>query len=212
MHYSSGLLTVVVFLIFIKPLIKDRALLFLAAYSLLDLFLNYYTKNFNKTLSLYVWSTFTLVEYALFTYILWLNIKNKIFKKAILWISIAFISFTVIYNVKTNFKNIDSIPIGMETILIFIYSFFYLYEQMNDATVLFIYSKYQFWVVIGFLIYLAGSFFIFIFANRVKDVARYWYITNAFYVFMNLMFLIAFYIKIKKSRSFPFTRILSFLN
>lgn len=215
MHYSSGIITLVVFLLFIKYLSKDKSLILLAVYTVADLLLNYYTRNINGRWYLYVWSTFTFLEYIVFTYVLWLNIKNKTFRTIILWLSILFIIFTSIYNVNTNFRNIDSIPIGIETILIFIYSFYYLYEQMNDTTTLFIYSKYQFWVVIGFLIYLAGSFFIFIFSSKWTKYdffAKYWYITNGFYAFMNLMFIVAFYLKVKSARPVQFKQPLPFLN
>lgn len=178
----------------------------LALYVLTDLILNYYTNSINKNWSLYIWSVFTFAEYLIFTYILWLKIKKKIFRKIILWLSFLFIIFATVFNIATNFAKIDSIPIGIETILIFIYSFYYLYEQMNDTSNLFIYNKYEFWIIIGFLIYLAGSFFIFIAASKMENeiLRNYWYLTNGFYVIMNLMFIIAFYMKatskIKRSK------------
>jgi len=215
LHYASEILVILVFLIFVKQLIKDKGLVFILTYTLLDLLLNYYYRNINRKLYLYLWSTFTFVEYIVFTYFLWANIKSKIFRALILWLSAFFIVFTSIYNVQTNFRNIDSIPIGVETILILVYSFYYLYEQMNDNSTLFIYSKYQFWIVIGFLIYLAGSFFIFIFSSKWTSVdffAKYWYVTNGFYAFMNLMFIIAFFMKAKKAPNLNHRQPLPFLN
>jgi hypothetical protein len=207
LHYLSGILTVVTFLIYSKSLLKNIDLLCLAVYSFLDVFLNFlnfYTKSIDQTVSLYVWSVFTLIEYGVFTYMLWSNIKSKTFQLVVFWLSIIFIAFTVIYNLKTNFKDIDSVPIGIETILLFIYSFWYLYEQMSDTSVLFVYSKYQFWVILGFLIYLAGSFFFFILASKWGSyISKYWYLTNIFYVFMNLMFIIAFYIRAKQPKKVP---------
>ena len=214
MHYSTGILVILLFLIFIKGLNKEKGLLFLALYSLIDILLNLFNSYITGKWSLYIWSTFTFIEYSIFTYLLWVNIKNKSFKWIVIVLSIAFIVFTTIYNIITNFKSIDSIPIGIETILIFIYSFYYLYEQMNDTTNLFIYSKYQFWIVIGILIYLAGSFFIFIFASRMEDdlLSQYWYITNAFYAVMNIMICIGFYVKSRKTKNLYSQSLRPYLN
>ena len=215
LHYSSGILTVLIFLILSKYLLRDTTLLLLAIYTFTDLLLNYYTRNINKMLYQYVWSTFTFVEYIVFAFFLWSNIKSKSFKKIIFLLSALFITFTTFYNIQTGFKNIDSIPIGVETILILVFAFYYLYEQLNDTSTLFIYSRYQFWVVIGILIYLAGSFFIFIFSSKWTSVdifAKYWYITNGFYAFMNFMFIVAFFMKIKKIKKKPVKQFLPTLN
>ena len=215
MHYASEILVIIIFLVFIKHLLKERGLVFILIYTVIDLILNYYYRNINNKLYWYLWAAFTLIEYSVFTYFLWTNIKSKTFRSVILLASGCFLIFTVIYNIKTNFQSIDSIPIGIETILIFVYSFYYLYEQMNDTSTLFVYSKYQFWVVIGFLIYLAGSFFIFIFSSKWTSVdffAKYWYITNGFYAVMNVMFTIAFFMRSKKIKPIKIKQASPFLN
>jgi len=168
----------------------------------LDLLLNAFNLNITGRWYLYIWSTFTLLEYLAFSYFLWCNIKSRNFKLFIIVTSILFLIFTTTYNIITNFQNIDSIPIGIEAIIIFIYSFYFLYEQMNDTSQLFIYNKFQFWIVLGILIYLAGSFFIFIFASRMtkKMLDYYWQVTNCFYALMNVMFIIGFYNKVRKNR------------
>lgn len=76
-----------------------------------------------------------------------------------------------------------------------------MYEETNDPTNIFLLSKFSFWVIIGFLIYLSGSFFFFIFANGMGEdlLYEYWFITNGFYSVMNVMFIIAVYNKSKES-------------
>lgn len=206
LHLSADILILLLFVFFLKKTTKERPLILITIYAFLDLFLIYFTNNFYKELYSYIWSTFTFVEYAIFTYIIWSNIKRIAFRKFILISSVLFIVFTTVYNVATNFNNIDSIPIGVETILILVFSFYYLYEQMNDSSQLFIYSKYQFWIVIGFMIYLAGSFFVFLFASKLENtlLTKYWFLTNCFYVIMNVLFAIAFFIHNKGSKKmFP---------
>ncbi len=111
-------------------------------------------------------------------------------------------------------KNIDSVPIGIETILILIYSFYYFYEQINDTSNLFIYITYQFWIVIGIMIYLAGSFFIYIFANHVdrQTLNQYWFLTNVFYVIKNILFVVAILIHVKQSKNPPPAKFRPYLN
>jgi hypothetical protein len=97
---------------------------------------------------------------------------------------------------------LDSIPIGIETILIFVFAFFYFFEQMNDTTDLFIYNKPSFWAVLGILLYLSGSFFIYIFANQItiKELGKYWIITNIASILKNILFAIAIYIQANQSQ------------
>ena len=68
---------------------------------------------------------------------------------------------------------------------------------MNNTTELFIYSKPSFWAVLGILLYLSGSFFIYIFANEIslKELEKYWIITNIASILKNIFFAIAIYIQ-----------------
>jgi hypothetical protein len=206
LHYISEFLVVLSFLIFFKQLSTDREVILLAIYALTDLILNFSSDYLHLTGNwyFYIWSTFTLVEYSVFTFILWKGIESVFFRRLILVTSSLFFVFIIIFNIVTNFKNYDSVPMGIETILIFIYAVYYLYEQMNDVSTVFIYSKYKFWVVIGFLIYLAGSFFIFIFASGIKNASllnQFWSFTNVFFAIMNVLFLIAFYLRVKELKA-----------
>lgn len=141
-----------------------------------------------------LYAAFTFFEYLLFVVFLYLNLKKAKAKNALLITSLCFFIFIVIYFLTVKLKGIDSVPIGVETILILIFSFYFLFEQMNDTTNLFIYSKYGFWIIMGMLIYLAGSFFIYIFSAQLlaehknNEVAKYWMFTNVFSILKNLLF------------------------
>jgi hypothetical protein len=60
---------------------------------------------------------------------------------------------------------------------------------MNNVDDQFIYNKFPFWVITGMLIYLAGSFFIYVFAAQVDKaiLEEYWFLTNAFYFLKNIL-------------------------
>lgn len=153
---------------------------------------------------------FTLSEFLLLSIFFSIFIQNKNFKKFIIIAFIAFSAFVIFnYNVANSHK-IDSLPIGIETILILIYSFFYLFEQMNIVDETFIYSRAYFWMVIGMMVYLGGSFFIYIFANQVANTKElfelldnYWFLTYVFYIIKNCFFIVGLflYAKPKKKQS-----------
>lgn len=140
-----------------------------------------------------LYGSYTLFEYLAFSYFIFLHIKNKRFKRLMNVMGLAFVTFLSTYYVFVRFKFIDSIPIGVETILIFIFVYYYLYEELMDSSTLFIYSKPIFWIVFGIVLYLAGNFFIYIFAESLKrhEVRQYWYITNIFAIIKNLFFSVA---------------------
>lgn len=202
LHYATDILIILLFFLFISKIKKERVLFFIFLYASIDLVLNSLNYLFKIDVGLYVWSTFTFFEYIVFTFVIWVNLKKRKIRNLILILSILFILFTILYNIATDFKSYDSIPIGIETILILIFSFYYLYEQMNDTSNFFIYTKYEFWLVIGFMIYLAGSFFVFIFASRIGKnlLTQYWFLTNVFYSIMNILFFISFLIFIKSPK------------
>ncbi len=170
-------------------------------YSLYDFLTNIGLLYLNHRPSeIFLYSSFTFFEYALFSYILYLLIKDRQFKKIIVITSISFSTFLIIYNFTVNVRGIDSIPIGIETILILIFSFYFLYEQMKDVSNLFIYNSHPFWIVVGMMIYLAGSFFIYIYASQLptKEIAKYWIFTNIFSIIKNILFTIALIVNSKK--------------
>jgi hypothetical protein len=143
------------------------------------------------------------MEYSLFAGFIYHQLKNKNAKRIL---SVSILLFTIFLSLFTIFFKgktfIDSIPIGVETILILAFGFYFLYEQTNDTTTLFIYNKPAFWVIFGMILYLAGSFFIYIFANYTTRtvIEPYWFITNIASIVKNIFFCIAIYINAKPSK------------
>jgi hypothetical protein len=148
-------------------------------------------------------STYTLVEFFLFSYFIWLIIDNKQFKKVIAVVSSLFIIFICYYFFTTKWNFFDSVPVACESILIFTFSLYYLFEQINKPRVLFIYNTSMFWIILGFLVYLAGSFFIYTFADQIgkSGLHGYWYVTFIFNAIKNIFFSIAFSRREAKDKS-----------
>lgn len=166
---------------------------------------------FEEKASFYLFASFTFFEYTLFAYFLFIVITGAFFRKAIIVISCLYIVFLLIYYITAPVKGIDSIPIGIETILLLIFSFYFLYEQMNNTETLFIYHKYSFWIVLGIMMYLSGSFFIYIFANKRHEAVEYWYFTNVFSILKNIFFSISIWAHLKGLKENNFKRINRFL-
>lgn len=171
-------------------------------YVLLNFIINYLVAITNATNAL-LYEGLTLMEYLLFALFVYVLLKSSKFKLAIIIVSIVYVAFYVIYSLlhKASFLAV-SVPIGVETIFILIFSFYYLYEQMNDTFTLFIYTKPAFWIILGIILYLAGSFFVYIFASYLSkaDLAKFWIITNLFSILKNIFFCIAIWINAKPSK------------
>jgi hypothetical protein len=203
----SDLVIVIFFFIYFGKTRLEKGLWAVLVYCLSSILLNFVGDDLLNPIYKYIfYAFFTLFEYLLFSVFLWLCIKSSGFKKIIVLSSALFFCFVVSYLVFAKHQKIDSLSIGIETILIILFSFYYLYEQLNNTDSLFIYSKYQFWIVTGILIYLTGSFFIYIFANQIDDkfINNYWVLTNVFYIIKNIFFAVSILTYIRKP-SKPYT-------
>jgi len=198
----SNFLPILLFLFFLGKVKDDVGLRIIIGYAVANFVINFIIA-ITSTKNTFLYEGFTLVEFVLFIFFIYSQLKNKTGRVAIVVSTIAFAVFFLMY---TYFgkavKGIDSIPIGVETIIILGFSFYYLYHRMNDTTTLFIYNTHQFWVILGIVLYLAGSFFIYIFASYLRNynLEDYWFITNIFSILKNIFFSIAIFNQAKPSK------------
>lgn len=136
---------------------------------------------------------YTSLEYSVFTTILWFNVDNKTFKRLMIYLSFAFFIFQIAFYRTNTSQGLDSVPIGVESILIFIYIFYFLYEYVKNIKNQYIYINYCFWCAIGMMIYLGGNFFFNIMSNQVhnKEVVENWYLTFIPEIIKNIFFIVA---------------------
>lgn len=139
---------------------------------------------------------FTDVEFTLFATFFYLTLQKKLVKKIILVISPIFLFFSIFYNflAATTF---DSIPVTIEAILIICLCIYYFYEELNQMNDEFIYAKPEFWAVAGIMLYLAGTFFLFVQAGQLSRNTQitFWVINLGCNVLKNIMFAVAFSVK-----------------
>jgi len=175
---------------------------FIFSYCILNSLTNYLSTLYSYEEEYFLYAFFTLLEYSIFAFFLAKTINKSLISKLIFSLSCAFLIFVLLHTFTSKSDGLDSIPIGIETILILIYSFYYLYLQINIVDETFIYSRYQFWIIVGFMVYLGGSFFIYILANNVSyDVLKdYWFLTYAFYIIKNILFGVGLYTYAKSSK------------
>ncbi len=99
----------------------------------------------------------------------------------------------------------DSMPSGVTSLILLVYCISYLFERMKDPDSLFLYSSPVFWVVVATIIYSAGTFFPFIYAQshmgEDQFVNEYDLIHDTLYIIKNLMFAVAMLIKETKIKS-----------
>ena len=178
---------------------KDIIPLTLAVYGILFFGLLISYDYLPKSIRAYYKGFYTLLEFMIFAFLFWKSIKSSKAKQFIFLTSLLFIVFQIIYVLTTKVKHLDTIPIGIETILIFIYIFLFFYEFARNTNNLYIYSHYCFWIAGGILIYLGGSFFFFILIEHLSDdqLASFGNLTYLAEVIKNLLFTLAIFIYIR---------------
>lgn len=118
----------------------------------------------------------------------------------ITFIVLTLLSFFLLYKIPRHAGTLASIPATIEAFMFILISIYFFFEQISKPQALFIYQTPAFWVVIGILLYFAGAFFIFIYADGMTDaeIQKYWVINYAFNATKNILFAIAFLMKNNK--------------
>lgn len=142
---------------------------------------------------------YTTSEYLFFAYFLWYSIERLLFRKIIFALSLGFVLFQITHYLVTDQSKLDSVPVGIETILLFIFIFFLFLEYFQNKKPVSITTTYSFWISVGVLFYLGGSFFFNILANYMDQsyIDKYWYFTYIAETLKNIMFIVAVFVAAK---------------
>jgi hypothetical protein len=155
--------------------------------------------------SFYILSTFSIVEYSLFAYFLYASYKEKVFKIILLICSALFYTIAIMNITRGKTESFDSLSASLEASLLIIYSIFFLYEQIKDPTVFYVYYSKKFWIIIAILIYFSSTLFLFIYAVNLTRAQYkfYWSLNNLFDTLKNLLFAVSFAMKKNKQPKQP---------
>jgi len=192
-----GILPIVVFLIFLKRNNKKGEwVIFL--YCILSFITDQiygFLKAKNYTFS--VFSSFTFVEYALFSLFIYLSLKEKAFKVILIICSAIFYGITIFTFAGKRIDSFDSLSASFEASLMIVYCIFFLYERMKDPAIFYIYYFKDFWIIIALLLYFSSTLFLFIYAATFtsQEHRNYWGINNIFDILKTVLFTISFIMK-----------------
>lgn len=190
----------VLFFVFFKRINKIVELRVIFLYVLTSLISIFLLGAFKNHSSLII-SIFAMVEFSFFSAFFYLVIISKKIKALIIMISgLALCAeIVLLYFDKENF---DFWVALITAVLIVAYSISYFYEQLNSPETLIIYQSYTFWIVVGCIIYLSGTLFLFLYTSDLKNKqsSSLWAINISFEIVKNVFFSIAFIIarKIKQ--------------
>ena len=163
--------------------------------------MSYYLQSIqseNFRILLYV---FTIVEYSFFCYFIYLIFPISFIKKSVLffWAGFILLAFFDFINMKEKAVGFDSFAIGIESIIVLLLCVSYIFVQIKGSNNLFIYSTFNFWVVITFLIYFAGTFFLYLLTSSMSESVafqrQYFIINISFNILKNILLCVAMTMK-----------------
>jgi hypothetical protein len=186
----------VLYLVFYKTLGKELKIITLICYCV-SVFTFFQIEE--SVPSKFRYALFTLIEYGFFSTLIYQHLGQKKHKAILLILSVAFLIFHTAYFFYGHKRRIDSIPIGIESILVFVHIILFLSEQIKNTGEKPIYSNYFFWISVGIIIYLGGSFFIYILANTISysELEKYWPFTYVVEIIKNILIIISIFIYVK---------------
>jgi hypothetical protein len=145
-------------------------------------------------------SFFNPLTYLIFIYFFFLQVLVGPFnKKLILTCTITYATLQLIPILFETTSTITSIITTVNTVFILLFCLLYFFEQIRFPKTMFIYTQSSFWSIVGFLVFTAGTFFIFWYNNIIKQSEvfenQYIIIHALIFIIRNLLFSIAFVIK-----------------
>ncbi|MEO8721549.1 MAG: hypothetical protein ABI372_10625, partial [Ginsengibacter sp.] len=181
-----------------------RVVLFYILYCIVNEGVSFYLQKIQSENFMFLLYAFTIFEYSFFCYFIYLIFSKNLVKKIVPFIWIGFIIFAFIDLLFiSEAKEFDSFTIGIESIVIILLCIAYLFSQLKDSNSTLVYSTFNFWVVITFLIYFCGTFFLYIMTAGMKDSVsfqkQYFVINISFNILKNLLLCVAMTMRLNNS-------------
>lgn len=165
--------------------------------------MGYYLQITNNPNFVILLASFTIIEYSFFCYFIYLISRKKIKNFAIiLWTSFLIFAAIDYFYINEN-QTFDSFASGIESIIIILLCVYYLFSQVRGSNDLLIYSTFNFWIVVTFLIYFSGTFFLYIMTYSMRENVsfqkQYFVINASFNILKNVLLSVAMCMKTKDS-------------
>jgi len=133
--------------------------------------------------------SFTIIEYTLFTLFFYHFFQRKGNQRWVMVGSAIFLVTLILELEKFGFLHYSRFNAGMAVMLVISYSFLLFHEWLMDDPMEMIYEKVDFWITLGCLVYLSGSFFFFISVG--KRWEQNWMLHSICNLIKNILFTIA---------------------
>jgi hypothetical protein len=145
---------------------------------------------------------YTFFEYTFFAFLFYTNFTSVKKKKLVIYLSLVFYLVQTIHYFFIVSTRLDSIAIGVESILIFLFIVLFFLDSLLKPEAGYIYTHYFFWISTGLLIFLSGTFFINILAESLprNELDKYWFINYLIDTIKTIFFAIALYVYSKKMK------------
>ncbi len=140
---------------------------------------------------------FTVIEFSTFCLFFYFTFENRLTKRIVFSLIPLFFIITVssfIYK-RENPNNLDNITLTFQAIIFMALCLSFLFSQIKSPTSFFIYTTFEFWVVTGILIYLSGTFFIYLLSASLtrEEINDFWFINTIFNIQRNIFITLGFY-------------------
>lgn len=199
----SFLLPLIAIAVYFKKIRWTSPLIALVSYQIIFFLLNFFIKSIAK---LGPWATdvyyfsYTLIEFSIYSFLLAAFTENKKFKLIVFTLGIFFLGFLIWFYTNSSVNRVDSIPIGVESLLTFGYIFYFFYQYFVKVKDTFVYMDPSFWIIVGILLYLGSTFFFNILANYLSSdhINNYWFLTYIGDIFRNILFTISISVFVRK--------------
>ncbi len=207
--FLAPLLPLLFFLLF-KRKSQERAvwvIFFYVLYCAINEFINLYLQQIDSRYVLQLFNIFTIAEFSFISYYFLIILRNESKTKNI--IKLFWIGFTI-YAVLNIFLNkssraLDSIAMGIESLIIIILSTYYIFTQIKRVNHSSIFTDLHFWYTVTFLIYFSGTFFLNIMAESMRRNPEYqmlyFGINIGFNILKNVLLAVAMTMKLKIIKS-----------
>ena len=202
----SSLLPLILFFIFQRNnRSKELGVIsFYLTYCVLNDIIAYYFFQIVKQPIFFVYDIFAVVEFCFFSWYFYLVIHNAFIKRLIPPLVIAFCLFSIsLYLFIKEGSSFSSILVGIESVLIIAMCIYYFFDQLKQPNTFLIYSSIHFWIIISFLIYLSGTFFLYIYADSMMNdkefVKQYVLINSSFIILKSILLGIAMTMSAEKT-------------
>lgn len=170
-----------------------RVIFFYILYSTVSTAVSYYLFKIAKINASYINDIYTVAEYLFFSAFLYHITTLPKFKRVLILLSAIFILFFLCdYFFLRKPQAFNSTISGVEAVMVIILCVIYFFEQIRHPTAALIYSSINFWIIISFLLYLSGTFFLFILTeNMIQDrtFLRQYSIINSIFVIIKYVIL-----------------------